>query len=69
MQVICLVAVAAVIFLLGTVGVYAAPAPCATAACVSHAPAPLLAAGIPAFAALGGGATVYGLWKKFIRRS
>jgi len=33
------------------------------------APAPLLAAGIPAFVALGGGVAVRRLWQKFGRRS
>lgn len=40
-----------------------------TISCLHPAPAPLLAAGIPAFAALGGGAAAYRLWRKFGRRS
>ena len=34
-----------------------------------NAPAPLLAAGIPAFVALGGGVAANRLWKKLARRS
>jgi hypothetical protein len=40
-----------------------------TISCLHAAPAPLLAAGIPAFAALGGGALAYRLWRKLGRRS
>jgi hypothetical protein len=54
------IAWAAVLTLLATAGAYASPVP---------APAPLLAAGIPAFAAFGGGLAVRKLWRKLARRS
>jgi hypothetical protein len=41
---------------------------CGTAFATPPAPAPLLAAGIPAFAALGGGAAVTTLLRRFRRR-
>ncbi len=58
-----------VVLVMVTLGAEAQP--CATAiGCGGHAaPAPLLAAGIPAFAALGGGTIVHWLWRKFARRS
>jgi hypothetical protein len=43
--------------------------PCSTAIGCSHpSPAPLFAAGIPAFLALGGGIAVQRLWRRFGRR-
>jgi hypothetical protein len=58
---------AALIIVMAIVGVHASN--CASAIGCSHAaPAPLLAAGIPAFAALGGGVAVRQLWRRFARR-
>jgi hypothetical protein len=42
--------------------------PAISALCTHPAPAPLLAAGIPAFAALGGGLAVRWMRSKFTRR-
>ena len=59
----------AIVMALATVGAHAAPA-CSTAVgCLHSAPAPLLAAGIPAFVALGGGVAGRQLWRRFVRRS
>jgi hypothetical protein len=59
---------AGVMLLLATVAAFATPCP-STVSCLRPAPAPLLAAGIPAFLALGGGVTAHRLWRKFVRRS
>jgi hypothetical protein len=63
------IASAAVVLLAATVAATAVPVPlpCPSSACVHPAPAPLLAAGIPAFVALGGGLTARKLWRKFRR--
>jgi len=70
--VVAVVAVAVVaVVLMASHGAHAAPVTCPTAVgCGGHpAPAPLLAAGAPAFVALGGGVAVRRLWQKFGRRS
>jgi hypothetical protein len=68
-QLVASVAGAIVVFLLANVGADALPCPWFLQECVPPhaAPAPLLAAGIPAFAALGGGLAVRKLWRKFRR--
>jgi hypothetical protein len=44
--------------------------PCSSVFCGSHAaPAPLLAAGVPAFIALGGGAVAHRVWRRVTQRS
>jgi len=64
------VAVVAVVLLMASHGAHATTLPCPTIGCGGHpAPAPLLAAGIPAFVALGGGVAARRLWQKFGRRS
>jgi hypothetical protein len=64
LQLMASVALAAVVLLLATLGADALPS---TISSLHPAPAPLLAAGIPAFAALGGGVAVRQLWRKFTR--
>ena len=63
---------AAVVLVVGTVlAAHATPVCPSTISCLrpAPAPAPLLAAGIPAFIALGGGVTARQMWRKFARRS
>jgi hypothetical protein len=63
--------IALAIAMVGVLPTLALAAPCATAVgCGGHpAPAPLLAAGIPAFAALGGGALVARLRRRWRERA
>jgi len=63
--------IALAVAMVGVLPALALAAPCATAiGCGGHpAPAPLLAAGIPAFAALGGGALVTRLRRRWRERT
>lgn len=66
---VAMVAVVAVVFLMTSHGAHATPCATAVGCGGNPAPAPLLAAGIPAFVALGGGVAARRLWQKFGRRS
>lgn len=68
-QVMSTVVGAAIIIVLATVGAHATPGCPSTISCIHRAPAPLLAAGIPAFLALGGGVAARQMWRRFVRRS